>query len=310
MALCYDEGNRVSLICPHVSYHHYFNKNRQLCQAVKVKKAQKMRAMDCKGSKEHEKAADMGKGMVSMIKVVICDDDFTVLNEIGTLLDKYRAGQEQEITCTAFHSPVELLTEIEKGLRPDILFLDVIMPGEDGISVAKEVRQYDSSVKIIFLTSSTDYAVESYTVQAYFYQIKPIREDSFFRLMDSAVADCETARKCSLILRCKSGITKIRLTKLEYCEIIGRTLLFHMADGTVLESSGSLDELCEKLAGHHNFLRVHRSFLVNMEYIQNISYKAVMMENSAEIPMPHGKCSEIKRRYLEYAFSKRQVLLS
>lgn len=244
------------------------------------------------------------------MRVVFCDDDVTVLNEIGALLDRYRAEHDQEMICTAFHSPLELLTEIEKGLRPDILFLDVIMPGEDGISVAREIRQHDSSVKIIFLTSSAEYAVESYTVGAYFYQIKPICEDSFFRLMDSVISECEKTQQCSLILRCKSGVTRIRLAKLEYCEVIGRTLVFHMADGTVLESSGRLDELCDKLARHDNFLRVHRSFLVNMEYIQNISYKAVTMENFAEIPIPHGKCSEIKDQYLEYAFSRRQVLLS
>lgn len=245
-----------------------------------------------------------------MIKVAFCDDDSAVLNEISALLVRYRAERNQEIACTAFQSPLELLTEIEKGLRPDILFLDVIMPGEDGISVAKEIRQYDNIVKIIFMTSSAEYAAESYTVGAYFYQIKPICEDNFFRLMDSVISECEKTQQCSLILRCKSGITRIRLEKLEYCEIIGRTLLFHMEDGKILESSGSLDELCAKLAQHDNFLRPHRSFLVNMEYIQNISYKAITMENLVEIPIPHGKCSEIKNRYLEYAFSRRQVFLS
>lgn len=245
-----------------------------------------------------------------MIKVAFCDDDLVVLNEISSLLDRYRAEHDQEIVCMAFHSPLELLTEIEKGLRPDILFLDVIMPGENGISVAKEIRQFDNIVKIIFLTSSVEYAVESYMVGAYFYQIKPLCEDSFFKLMDSVIAECEKIRQYSLILRCKGGITRIRLEKLEYCEIIGRTLLFHMEDGKVLESSGSLDELCGKLAQHDNFLRPHRSFLVNMEYIQNISCKTITMENFAEIPIPHGKCSEIKNRYLEYAFSRRQVFLT
>lgn len=245
-----------------------------------------------------------------MIKVAFCDDDLVVLNEISSLLDRYRAEHDQEIVCMAFHSPLELLTEIEKGLCPDILFLDVIMPGENGISVAKEIRQFDNIVKIIFLTSSVEYAAESYMVGAYFYQIKPLCEDSFFKLMDSVIAECERIRQYSLILRCKGGITRIRLEKLEYCEIIGRTLLFHMEDGKVLESSGSLDELCGKLAQHDNFLRPHRSFLVNMEYIQNISCKTITMENFAEIPIPHGKCSEIKNRYLEYAFSRRQVFLT
>lgn len=253
------------------------------------------------------KFAGNGKGKVFMIKVGFCDDDMSALNEIRDLLDQYCAQRTQKISCISFHNPLELLTAVEKGLYLDVLFLDVIMPSENGISVAKEIRQYDNMVKIIFLTSSAEFAVESYLVGAYFYQIKPICAEDFFRLMDSVISDCEKEQQCNMVLRCKTGITRIRLEKLEYCEIIGRTLVFHMENGKVLESSGSLDELCGKLTQHENFLRPHRSFLVNMEYIQNISYKAIIMDNLAEIPIPHGKFSEIKNRYLEYEFSRKQV---
>lgn len=91
----------------------------------------------------------------------------------------------------------------KKGTRYDILFLDVIMPAENGITAAKEIRQYDNVVKIIFLTSSAEFAVESYVVGAYFYQLKPIWEDSFFRLTDSVIAECRRADQRSLILRCR-----------------------------------------------------------------------------------------------------------
>lgn len=244
-----------------------------------------------------------------MIKIAFCDDDKTVLNEINQLLEKYSIVCNRKLTCHDFYSPFELLTVIEKGTHFDILLLDIIMPGEDGISVAKQIRRYDSTVKIIFLTSSSEYAVESYTVGAYYYQIKPVAEERFFQLMDSVISECEKARETSLIIRCKSGITRIDLDKLEYCEVIGRILSFHMENGTVLESAGSMDELCGKLAAHENFLRVHRSFVINMEYILNISYKAITLDSLVKIPIPHGKCSEIKNRYLEYAFQRQQVFL-
>ena len=128
-----------------------------------------------------------------MIQIAFCDDDQTVLDQLSALLEKYRAQRCVQIQCTAFHSPLDLLAEIEKGTRYDILFLDVIMPAENGITAAKEIRQYDNVVKIIFLTSSAEFAVESYVVGAYFYQLKPIWEDSFFRLMDSVIAECRRA---------------------------------------------------------------------------------------------------------------------
>lgn len=244
-----------------------------------------------------------------MIKIAFCDDDMEVLHQMNELLDHYRVERNEDITYAAFQSPFELLTEIEKGIRPDILFLDVVMPGQNGMDVAKEIRQYDTNMKIIFLTSSPEFAVESYSVGAYFYQLKPIWEESFFRLMDSVLAECEKKKKNSLILRSKDGITRIDLQQLEYCEVLGRKLLFHLENGAVLESAGSLDDLAGQLMQYSNFFRPHRSFLVNMEYIQNISSRSIKMVNDAEIPIPHGKCSEIKNTYMEYAFNGEQAVL-
>ena len=244
-----------------------------------------------------------------MIKIAFCDDDMEVLHQMNELLDRYRVERNEDITYAAFQSPFELLTEIEKGIRPDILFLDVVMPGQNGMDVAKEIRQYDTNMKIIFLTSSPEFAVESYSVGAYFYQLKPIWEESFFRLMDAVLAECEKKKKNSLILRSKDGITRIDLQQLEYCEVLGRKLLFHLEDGAVLESAGSLDDLAGQLMQYSNFFRPHRSFLVNMEYIQNISSRSIKMVNDAEIPIPHGKCSEIKNTYMEYAFNGEQAVL-
>lgn len=245
-----------------------------------------------------------------MIKVAFCDDDLSVLNQLNTLIDKYRVERNQDIVYADFNSPLELMAQIEKGLRLDVLFLDVVMPGENGIEVAREIRQYDTNMKIIFLTSSAEFAVESYAVGAYFYQLKPIWEESFFRLMDQVISECEKAQQYSLILRCKSGITRIDLNKLEYCEVIGRTLLFHMENGMVLERNGSLDELLGYLKQYTNFIRPHRSFVINMEYIQNISYKAVVMECLSEIPIPRGKYTELKDMYLEYVFGKKKAFLA
>ena len=189
-----------------------------------------------------------------MLKIAFCDDDLEILKELGILLDKYKTERDEDLTYTVFQSPLELLAAIEKGFSFDILFLDILMPGENGIETAKEIRQYDNNMKIIFLTSSPEFAVQSYTVGAYFYQLKPVWEESFFRLMDSVLAECTKTQENSLILRSKEGITKIDLEKLEYCEVIGRTLFFHLGNGKVFESVGSLDDLFLQLKPYGNFL--------------------------------------------------------
>lgn len=249
------------------------------------------------------------RGVYDMIKLAFCDDEISVLNEISIFLDQYRVERNQEIDYIAFQSPINLLAEIERGTRFDILFMDVLMPGETGIDAAAEIRNYDNNVKIIFLTSSSEFAVQSYAVGAYFYQLKPIGRESFFRLMDSAISACEKEQTNSLILRCKSGITRVDLRHLEYCEVIHRTLLIHLTSGRVLESIGSLDELSKQLKTYGGFLRPHRSYLINLEYVKNLSYQAITMSCLTEIPIPRGKYHEIKDAFLEHAFQNRQVMV-
>lgn len=244
-----------------------------------------------------------------MIKIAFCDDELSVLNEIRVLLDRYRVERNQEIRYTAFRSPLDLFAEIERGIRFDILFLDVLMPGENGIETATEIRDYDSNVKIIFLTSSSEFAVQSYAVNAFFYQLKPVRTEDFFRLMDVVLSECEKEQTSSLVLRCKSGITRIEPRRLEYCEVIHRTLFIHLTNGKVLESIGSMDDLNNQLTPFGCFIRPHRSYLVNLEYVQNISYRAITMSCLTEIPIPRGKYNEIKNAFLDYAFQNRQVTI-
>ena len=183
------------------------------------------------------------------------------------------------------------------------------MPGQTGINAAAEIRNFDNNVKIIFLTSSTEYAVQSYTVGAYFYQIKPIWEESFFRLMDTAIAACEKERGESLVLRCKDGITRIELKHLEYCEVIHRTLFIHLIGGKVLESTGSLDGLSKQLEQHDCFFRPHRSYLINLDYVQTLSYHAITMSCLTEIPLPRGKHQEVKDAYLKYMCKNGQMMM-
>lgn len=244
-----------------------------------------------------------------MINIAFCDDELSVLNEISIFLDRYRVERKSDIAYTAFQSPFDLLEEFERGTRYDVVLLDVLMPGENGIDTAAEIRTYDKSVKIIFLTSSAEFAVQSYTVGAYFYQLKPILAESFFCLMDSVLSVCEKEQTESLILRCKNGITRIEPRYLEYCEVIHRTLFIHMTSGKTLESIGCLDELSKQLMPYGNFFRPHRSYLINLEYVKNLSYRAITMSCLAEIPVPRGKYNEVKSAFLEYAFRRGEVTI-
>ena len=86
-----------------------------------------------------------------MLKIAFCDDENQETRRLEALLEEYAADRGQDFAHTSYQSPVELMAEVEKGTRFDIILLDVLMPGENGMAAAREIREYDSNVKIIFL---------------------------------------------------------------------------------------------------------------------------------------------------------------
>ncbi|MEG1427352.1 MAG: LytTR family DNA-binding domain-containing protein [Oscillospiraceae bacterium] len=244
-------------------------------------------------------------GVISMLQVAICDDHIEELSNLSALLDAYRFERRVDLLYTVFQSPLDLISTIEKGTAYDVILLDVVMPGLNGIDAAKDIRSYDKNVKIIFLTTSAEFAVESYAVAAYFYQLKPVWKDSLFTLMDRVSADITRAGGESLVVRCKTGILRILIDQLVCCEVVGKTLLYHLSSGAVLESTGNMKNLEQSLLRYPCFVKPHRSYLVNMDAICDISYQEIKLVNGMKIPIPRGKYGELKEAFLANAFQGR-----
>lgn len=237
-----------------------------------------------------------------MIKVALCDDETAARDELSDLLNQYCVQHDTEIEIETFQASLDLLNAVERGSRFDVLLLDILMPGLNGIDTAAEIRRYDSYVKIIFLTSSSEFAVQSYTVKAFYYLLKPTTSDNFFPILDSVLETCDREREGSLILNCKDGIIPVETKRIEFCEVFHRTLFIHMTSGKIIECTGSLDNLEKQLTDCGCFMRFHRSYLVNLNHVRNISRRVVTMSCLTEIPIPRGKYNEIKNAFLENAF--------
>ena len=122
------------------------------------------------------------------MKIAVCDDDGRDLLQIAFLLESYRNDRKAELTYVSFQNATELLDSIDSR-DYDLPLLDVLMSSVNGIQAAREIREQNRHVEIVFLTSSPEYAVESYSVRAHYYLLKPASEEKLIPILDRLLDD-------------------------------------------------------------------------------------------------------------------------
>lgn len=239
-----------------------------------------------------------------MLRIAVCDDRREDLLHIEAIINDFLAVKaEHPAEYTLFSNAVDLLWAIEQGQRYDLVLLDILMPSMTGMDAAREIRHFDQDVKIVFLTSSTEFAVESYTVNAYYYILKPIQKTQLYTLLDKVVYDTNNQADSSFLIRSNQGLVRAYINKLEFAEIIGRTIFYHFTDGSVTQAQGVLTELESVLLPHSCFIKPHRSYIVNMSHIASLSQREIRMRAGNIVPMAKAHYGDIKSAYVSFAFN-------
>lgn len=239
-----------------------------------------------------------------MLRISICDDNNTELLLIKQIVESFKASHisKYNIKCDTYSNGLDLLLATEKGTNYDILILDVVMPLMTGIEVAAEIRKKNNISKIVFLTSSHEFAVDSYKVDAFYYLLKPINKEGLIPILEKACDDIVDKKEKGIIVKCKKCLTNVFFHKLEYIEVLRRTLFFHLTNGEILESLGTMSQLENDLLSDKRFIKPHRSYIVNMDYIRRFTDKDIITFSNRPIPISRELYKTIKQTYIDYSF--------
>lgn len=236
-----------------------------------------------------------------MLQIAVCDDNIDELANMVELISLYRASRNLSCEYAVFPNGFELISALEKGKRFDIYCLDIIMPGFMGIDVAKGIRGFDKTAPILFFTSSPEFALESYSVKAINYVLKPISKEKLFYTFDEILEQIKAEKdEDAVIVKSKEGIQRILISKLTFAEVIGRNVLYHLSSGKVIECTEAFSTVCDTLLRYGCFIKPHRSYLVNMQYVDAIDNHQVTLQTLSSIPIAQGKAKEMKQQYLSY----------
>ncbi|MFA6807613.1 MAG: LytTR family DNA-binding domain-containing protein [Eubacteriales bacterium] len=241
-----------------------------------------------------------------MLQIALCDDNNSELLQLKQLLGEFTAAHISNyiIQYHTFSNGFDLLSATENGISYDIIILDVVMPVLSGINIATEIRKKDSISKIIFLTSSRDFALDSYKVDAYHYLLKPIKSVELIPILEKACEDVVNTKGKGIIVKTKTCLTKVFLHNIEFTEISGRNLCFHLSNGKILESLCTMNYFENDLLINKRFFKPHRSFIVNMDYIDRITDRNIITSSNKIVPISRERYTILKQTYIDYSFDR------
>ena len=235
-----------------------------------------------------------------MVRIAVCDDEPFFQNAVIELINRFPTSTDYSTDC--FDNGDSLIKAHTKTPY-DIIFLDIVMPLFNGIELAREIRQQDKNVKIVFLTTSADYALESYSVKAHNYLLKPLDEEKFHNCLSELFEEfCKEAP--SLLIKSFSTTHHVLLSQIEYIEAQNRYTILYLNDGESVRTPKPLYAFEDELTLENGFYKCHRSYIINLYRIDSYTSNEIKMRSGSKIPLSRSYNTEFKETYFQYVFRK------
>jgi len=236
----------------------------------------------------------------AVLKIAICDDEKMFCDSAERMLKLYMEEKAMPFQVDVFNIPSELLDMTEKGTIYDIYLLDIYMPGVTGMSIATELRNRDIKSPIIFLTSSTDHALEAFGVDATHYLLKPYTKDSFYVGMDKAMQSIASHKNDSVILKVDNDYRSILVSKLIYCEAEDKYQRLYLENGERLLVRISGMELYKLLSEFGSLYHCGRAHIINLNHISRVTPDGAVFKNDMQLNLPHTVLAGLRSAFFDY----------
>ena len=220
------------------------------------------------------------------IKVGIVEDSIKSREELNDLIKKFQTST-YDFLISNYENGDLFLKKLKKSTF-DIIFLDIDLPGKNGFEIAKDIRNIDNEVIIIFVTNLAQFAINGYSVKAFDFILKPLNKDKFNQTFYRVIEELNHKYNDEyIIVSYKSETLKIPINDIYYIEVSGHNLIFHLVNG-VKQVRGSLTNLETKL-NKFNFSRCNNPYLVNLKYVTSFKGEYIYILNNDKIRISQTK---------------------
>lgn len=238
-----------------------------------------------------------------MLRIAICDDEEKQLEQTEALLNTYlqsRPGLHGQVET--FRSGDALLEKARDVGGFDLYVLDILMPELSGIDTGRRLRTLGDSGEIIYLTTSNEFAADSYDVRAFFYLLKPVGEHKLFQVLDGALEKLNQRRSSAVVVSTADGPRRILLEHIRYVERVGRCMRYYCTDSTVDSQTirFSFREAASPLLADRRFCLCGASFVLNFQHITGVNGQTALLDNGQTVALPRTAATEFKKAWGSY----------
>jgi Response regulator of the LytR/AlgR family len=230
------------------------------------------------------------------INIAICDDEHEQTAYMKSLVDKWAADNNIEITIETFDSAENFKSTWIENKSFDILLLDIQMSGQNGVELARDLRQTDEKLIIIFITAVSDFIQDGYDVAALHYLIKPVNTEKLYTVLDKAVKSLIKITN-AVFLPADNGDIKVLLDDIIYIESFD-----HFIEIVTVQEKLTVKMPMYKLESNldSNFMRCHRCYIVNLKYVKKISRNEITLDSTETIPLSRRLYTEVNRAIIKH----------
>ena len=228
-------------------------------------------------------------GVYIVIKIAVLDDNSEHIKDIKKLL--FANPELDDYEVYEYISTGEFLCGA-KSEKFDIVFLDIILDESDGIEVGRQLKQYQPFANIIFVSVNPDYFKDVYKVEHSYFLTKDFEPERFHDAVSKALRQIN---KGFITIHGKNEKIKLTLRDAVCFESILRHTKVYTVDGTIREFNVNIKEFESKLSAK-DFVRVHKSFIVNLNHIEAVNRQTVTLKGNIEIPISRSYAESAKEK--------------
>lgn len=229
------------------------------------------------------------------MRIAIVDDEHPERELLQGYLQRYAREYGGSFEVDTFASADALLSNY--SMIYDILIFDIDMPGTNGIEAARQIRRMDRNTVLIFITNIAQYAINGYEVDAVDYIIKPIGYYDFALKFQRAISKAVQSKQTYLLLETVDGTRRVDIAEVVYVEALSHYLIFHL-EQEQFRVRGNIRDYEQRLRPY-NFCQIHKSFLVNMEFIKEIRTGELMV-NETTLSVGRVYRDQLLQRYFKF----------